>query len=74
MYTKQTWENRNVATPNDFTLTKSGGGALGSGDIVTIEANPGTITNAGTSILATYMNNIESLYIITRFFLEITVF
>jgi hypothetical protein len=49
-----------VQYPNRYTTTKSGGGALSSGDDLTMVASPGTITEAGTTLTAARMNNIET--------------
>lgn len=59
-YTKTSWTDRNVSTPSDYTITKSGGGALSSGDVVTMAESPGTVTDAGTDITQARMNNIET--------------
>lgn len=59
-YTKTTWVDRNVSTPLNYVATKGGGGALSSGDTLTMTASPGTVTASGTSITASNMNNIEN--------------
>ena len=59
IYVKNTWTDRNVSTPIDYTATKGGGGALSSGDTLSMTASPGVVTEAGTAITASYMNNIE---------------
>lgn len=59
-YTKTTWTDRVVQYPKRYTITKVGGGALSSGDTVTMDVSPGTITEAGTPITADNMNNIET--------------
>jgi hypothetical protein len=65
-YNPTTWQDRNVATPRDFTITKSGGGAISSGDIATMTPNPGTITATGVAPNKLRMDNldegVESLY------------
>ena len=58
-YTKTTWIDRNVSTPLDYVATKGGGGALSSGDTLTMTASAGVVTAAGTPITASDMNNIE---------------
>lgn len=58
-YIKTIWEDRIVSTPNDVTLTKSGGGAIVSGDTVTAIASPTIVTKAGTPISADLLNKIE---------------
>lgn len=58
-YTKTTWLDRNVSTPTDYVATKGGGGALSSGDTLTMVASPSVVTEAGTPITALVMNNIE---------------
>jgi hypothetical protein len=59
-YTKRTWVDRSVSTPSNATLTKSGGGAISSGDVVSLVASPGVVTQEGTPITASAMNNLES--------------
>jgi hypothetical protein len=59
-YSKTTWVDRNVSTPLDYVATKGGGGALSSGDTLTMTASPGTVTAAGTPITASNMNGIET--------------
>lgn len=58
-YTKQVWVDRNVSTPLNYVATKGGGGALSSGDTLTMTASAGTITAAGTPITASNMNHME---------------
>lgn len=55
-----TWKDRNVQYPTRYTISKVGGGALSSGDAVTMTASPGTVTEAGTPVTAANMNSIES--------------
>lgn len=52
-YTKTNWVDRIVQHPRRF--TKSGE----TGTQVTLVADPGTITNAGTPVNATNLNKIE---------------
>jgi len=65
-YIPTTWQDRNVATPRDFVATKGGGGAISSGDTLTMTPNPGTITATGVAPNKSRMDNIdegvESLY------------
>ena len=58
-YVKETWVDRNVQYPARYDITKGGGGAISSGDTVTMTASPGTITAAGTQIVATKLQNLE---------------
>ena len=58
-YDAENWIDRNVSTPTNYTATKGGGGALSSGDTLTMVASPGTVTALGTTINAAKMNNIE---------------
>jgi hypothetical protein len=60
------WKDRNVQYPTRYTVTKVGGGAISSGDNVTMTAAPGTITEAGTGITAARMNDIEQRVDTTR--------
>lgn len=53
-YTKTTWVDRVVQYPTKYTAS----GAV-TGDI-TLTANPGTITQAGTPVNASNLNNIEN--------------
>ena len=58
-YSPKAWTDRNVTTPTDYVATKSGGGALSSGDTLTMTASPGVTTDAGTPIQAQFMNELE---------------
>lgn len=53
MYSTITWQDRNVEFPNRF--TKAGE----TSSSVTLTANPGTVTTAGTPISSGNMNRIE---------------
>jgi hypothetical protein len=53
MYETNVWKNRTVQFPNRF--TKSGETATS----VTLVANPGTVTEAGTAISSNNMNRME---------------
>jgi hypothetical protein len=50
-YTKNTWTDRNVQYPNRYTDELS--------NVKTFTASPGTITEAGTKVTASRMNNLE---------------
>lgn len=52
-YIKTSWSDRVVATPNDYTKTNETTGT------VRLVPLPGAITNAGTTVTAARMNNIE---------------
>lgn len=54
MYVKTTWQDRAVSTPNKYTKTLETSGS------VTLVADPGTVTQAGTPINATALNNMEA--------------
>ena len=53
-YTPTTWSDRSVQYPHRYDLT------LVSGTTYDFTAVPGTITNAGSYVSATSMNNIET--------------
>jgi hypothetical protein len=53
-YTKNTWYDRNVQYPSRYTKTDI------DSDTVELTPEPGTVTNAGTSITAAKMNNLET--------------
>lgn len=59
-YIKTVWEDRDVTTPNNATITKAGGGTISSGNEVTLVAAPGITTKTGTGLTATRLNNIEN--------------
>jgi len=59
-YTKTTWIDRNVSTPNDYVITKSGGGSIDSGNTVTMTTSDGVVTEAGTGVTASNLNKIET--------------
>jgi hypothetical protein len=51
-YTPTTWVDRNVQYPNRYTDQ--------NGTLYTFTPSTGTVTNAGTEITASRMNNIEN--------------
>ena len=51
-YTKNTWTDKNVQFPNRYTDELS--------NVKTFTPSPGIVTNAGTLVTASYMNNIEN--------------
>jgi hypothetical protein len=53
-----TFTDRVVQYPRRGTITKVGGGALSSGDTVTLSPEPGTITEVGTPVNASNLNAI----------------
>lgn len=53
-YTKTTWVDRLVQFPNRYAKSGESTGQ------VTLVADPGTVTQAGTALSAVNMNNIES--------------
>lgn len=55
-----TFVDRNVEFPGRFVVTKAGGGALSSGDTLSFTESPGTITEAGTAINASVMNQVAT--------------
>jgi hypothetical protein len=54
-YTKTNWVDRSVQYPNRFTQAVNG-------SLVTLNPSPGTVTQAGTPITATALNNLETQY------------
>jgi hypothetical protein len=50
--------DRVVEYPRRASITKTGGGAISSGDTITIIPEPGTITEAGTPVNALNLNAI----------------
>jgi hypothetical protein len=59
-YTPTTWIDRNVTTPDNYTITKSGGGPISSSDVVTMTVSAGTVTQEGTPVNASNLNKIEN--------------
>lgn len=53
-YIKTTWVDRNIQYPGRYSEVDGGGG------IKTFTPSPGTITQAGTTVTAARMNNIET--------------
>lgn len=58
MATIPIFTDRVVEFPRRGTITKTGGGALSSGDTITITPDAGTITQAGTLANAANLNAI----------------
>jgi hypothetical protein len=54
-YTKTSWQDRSVQYPNRFTRTSDG-------TFDTLVPAPGTVTQGGTPITATALNNLETQY------------
>jgi hypothetical protein len=52
-YSKTTWVDRLVQFPGRFTKSNETSGS------VTLAADPGTVTNAGTALSATNLNKME---------------
>lgn len=52
-YTKTTWVDRLVQFPNRFAKSNETSGS------VTLAADPGTVTSAGTALSATNLNKME---------------
>lgn len=53
-YTPEIWVDRNVATPTKYTVTDNGDGTSN------LVPAPGAVTEAGTTVTAARMNNIEA--------------
>lgn len=53
-YTKTTWVDRNVQYPKRYTVTTI------DADTIELDREPGTVTQAGTILNATKLNNIET--------------
>jgi hypothetical protein len=53
-YSKTTWVDRLVKFPGRFTKSNETSGS------VTLAADPGTVTNAGTALSATNLNKMET--------------
>ena len=53
-YTKTTWTDRAVQYPTRYAKS------LETSSSVTLTADPGTVTNAGTAVNASNLNNIET--------------
>ena len=59
-YTKNVWTDRNVQYPTKYTIDRdAGAGNVIDGEVVAMTASPGTITAAGTAIIASKLNNLE---------------
>lgn len=59
-YTKTVWTDRQVTNPLRFSVTLISGTAGATGAVYDFIPNEGTISNAGTAINATNLNNIEN--------------
>jgi hypothetical protein len=71
-YTPTTWVDRNVTTPDNYTITKSGGGSISSSDVVTMSVSAGTVTQEGTPVNASNLNKIET--IITKMAISVDIY
>jgi len=61
------WIDRSVQYPTRYTATKVGGGALSSGDDITLTPSTGTVAEVGTPVNAFNMNSIETRFLVIAY-------